>query len=550
MVANAPTARPLQREIRVLVRALIVFLFTLIVALLALVLTLVRSNRFVAMADNVRDAVAPIAGSVSSADLQARLELLHRENGISRIEVYRDQRLFVSAGEVVSAAEVITRDLPKGKILFYFDVSSPAGNQRTAVIVGALATLAAMMGLLILILYLPKFVRPLEQMLDQAAQLGHRPRGDHDARYLVDTFREAVETIQQQGRELDHLRDAASSKPPDIRELANAIHRSFNSGFIALDANGNVVAVNEPGRTMLRLGDTIGSVDALPPPLAELVGDALRTRTALTRREVRIDSTDTLIGITTVPLFEGPRFLGVFALFTDLTASRAMEHRLRDFESLVGLGQMSAGIAHEFRNSLSAILGYLRLAQKSAGEPAAAQIRSAEDEARRLAAAVDALLNFARPLTVSARSLRLDEVARRVVARLAAEAPDVAMNVSAAAPVEVNGDPELLERALDNIVRNAVDAVRQRHAGGGGRIDAGVAADDSLARVTIRDNGVGIDPTDAARLMLPFQSSKSHGFGLGLALAKKIALHHGGTLSLSGKPGEGAVVTLELPRLT
>ncbi|HEV2718577.1 MAG TPA: ATP-binding protein [Thermoanaerobaculia bacterium] len=546
MVTNAPAARPLQREIRVLVRALIVFLFTLIVALLALVLTLVRSNRFVAMADNVRDAVAPIAASASSADLQARLDILHRENGISRIEVYRDQRLFVSAGEVVSSAEVITRELPRGKILFYFDVST--GNQRTAVIVGALATLAAMMGLLILILYLPKFVRPLEQMLEQAAQLGHRPRGDHDARYLVDTFREAVETLQQQGRELDHLRDAASSRQPDIRELANAIHRSFNSGFIALDANGRVVAVNDPGRSMLRLGDAVDSVDALPPPLAELVGDALRTRTPLTRREVRIDAADTLIGITTVPLFEGEQFLGVFALFTDLTASRAMEHRLRDFESLVGLGQMSAGIAHEFRNSLSAILGYLRLAQKSADEPAAAKIRSAEDEAKRLAAAVDALLNFARPLTVSARSLRLDEVVRRVVARLAAEAPDVAMNVSAPEAVEVNGDPELLERALDNIVRNAVDAVRQRHAEGGGRIGAGVVTDGALARVTIRDNGVGIDPADAARLMLPFQSSKSHGFGLGLALAKKIALHHGGTLSLSGKPGAGAVVTLELPR--
>ena len=546
MVANAPAARPLQREIRVLVRALIVFLGTLIVALLALVLTLVRTNRFVALADNVRDALAPIAASASSADLQARLDLLHRENGISRIEVYRDQRLFVAAGELVSSAEVITRELPRGKILFYFDVSSPAGSQRTAVIVGALATLAAMMGLLILILYLPKFVRPLEQMLEQAAQLGHRPRGDHDARYLVDTFREAVETIQQQGREIDHLRDAASSKPPDIRELATAIHRSFNSGFLALDANGSVVAVNDPGRAMLRLPDAADSVEALPPPLAELIRDALRTKTGLTRREVRIG--DVLIGITTVPLFEAEQFLGVFALFTDLTASRAMEHRLRDFESLVGLGQMSAGIAHEFRNSLSTILGYLRLAQKAADEPAAAKIRGAEDEARRLSAAVDALLNFARPLTLSARSLRLDDVVRRVVGRLASEAPDVAMIVSPAEAVEVSGDPELLERALENIVRNAVDAARQRHPGGGGRIDAGVSADDSLARVTIRDNGVGVDPADAARLMLPFQSSNPHGVGLGLALAKKIALHHGGTLSLSGKPGEGAVVTLELPR--
>jgi len=63
--------------------------------------------------------------------------------------------------------------------------------------------------------------------------------------------------------------------------------------------------------------------------------------------------------------------------------------------------------------------------------------------------------------------------------------------------------------------------------------------------VTVRDNGVGVDHEQASAYLLPFQSGKPHGFGLGLPLARKIILHHGGTLSLTGAPGEGACVRIE-----
>jgi signal transduction histidine kinase len=117
--------------------------------------------------------------------------------------------------------------------------------------------------------------------------------------------------------------------------------------------------------------------------------------------------------------------------------------------------------------------------------------------------------------------------------------------VTTADAAEINGDRELLDVALENVVRNAIEAVRQRHAGGGGRIEATIQAEPHPS-VVIRDNGIGIDPERAAGYLLPFQTTKSEGVGLGLPLARKIVLQHGGTLSIAGVPGEGAAVTIEL----
>ena len=139
--------------------------------------------------------------------------------------------------------------------------------------------------------------------------------------------------------------------------------------------------------------------------------------------------------------------------------------------------------------------------------------------------------------------VRLDEIAAEVVERVSAGALDVEFRMSAA-PTEVHGDRELLARAIENIVRNAVDAVRERHPNGGGIVDISVNSEPH-AKIEVRDNGVGLSSEDTARLTLPFVSAKAKGFGLGLPLARKIALHHGAALLLSGVPGEGATATIE-----
>ncbi|MEO8378574.1 MAG: ATP-binding protein [Acidobacteriota bacterium] len=548
MTVAGRAARPLQREIRLLIGALISFLITLIVALLALAVSILRLDRLTSTADAAARETGPLVTSASPATLSARLDLLRGTNGLSRVEVYRGTTLYAAAGPENPATEAVARPVAGGRMLFYFEVSNWAGARRGALVTGALATIATMAGLLLFILYVPRFVRPVEEMLDQASRFSANVRGDHDARYLVQTFRDAVERIQEQSRELDHLRDAASARSPDIFELARALNASFSSGFLALDAHATVVAINDAGRESLQVsGDPVGrplSSELFPQAFVALVRGSLDSRTALSRREVLIEPGGSLIGITTVPLFDEGAFLGLFALFTDLASFRAMEGRLRDLEALVGLGQMSAGIAHEFRNSLFTILGYLRLAQRNSTEEQTAKIRSAEVEAQKLAGAVDALLNFSKPLKLVSQRLALAEVTRAVTDRAGETSPHIAFVVTADDSVTINGDRELLELALENIVRNAADSVRQRHPEGGGRIEATVSGEPH-PRITIADNGLGVDRERASAYLLPFQSTKAEGVGLGLPLARKIVLQHGGSLAIDGELGRGATVTLE-----
>jgi len=218
-----------------------------------------------------------------------------------------------------------------------------------------------------------------------------------------------------------------------------------------------------------------------------------------------------------------------------------LKDMLFDIRHLADIGEISAGVAHEFRNSLHTILGYMKLARKGGiDNTAESRLQSAEKEAALLLAAIERLLAFARPVELNAERVDLREVIAEQIAQLDDIGGDVAVSLHGP-PVVIDGDRVLLSRALENLLRNAADAVRQN---GGGSITV-TLRDQPLPSVTIADTGAGFNPRDAARLFLPFQSGKPNGFGMGLPLAKKIVLLHGGTLRLTGEMGKGAVATIE-----
>jgi signal transduction histidine kinase len=221
---------------------------------------------------------------------------------------------------------------------------------------------------------------------------------------------------------------------------------------------------------------------------------------------------------------------------------RRLESRLRDMQSLADLGEMSAGIAHEFRNSLSTIVGYLRLARRGAiSSETEERLQRADEEVQQLAAAVESLLVFARPMQMQRQRVDLGELARATVERFAPLAGGIAFELSGG-EAWIEADGVLLGRAIENLVRNAIDAIDEKQAGGGRiRLETAAAPHPMLV---IRDDGVGLDPADVNRLFLPFQSTKPQGFGVGLALARKIVVLHGGTIALTGNRGKGATATI------
>jgi signal transduction histidine kinase len=221
-----------------------------------------------------------------------------------------------------------------------------------------------------------------------------------------------------------------------------------------------------------------------------------------------------------------------------------MEEAMREKDALARAGELTAGIVHEVRNGLGTIVGYARFLERGEqprdAREAAGFIR---EECETLEAVVRRFNEFIRQERLNLAELDLARLLSRVVAREVRGREGIAVSLlGLEGPLRVRGDEELLERAFENLVRNAVEATGE----GGGRIEIEAEADQDQAQVRIADDGPGLPP-DHPREARPFFTTKAGGLGLGLPLARKILLLHGGALQLLDNPEGGVSVLVQLP---
>jgi signal transduction histidine kinase len=203
-----------------------------------------------------------------------------------------------------------------------------------------------------------------------------------------------------------------------------------------------------------------------------------------------------------------------------------LERELSSQRELARLGEMSAGIAHEFRNATATILGYARLAgQTDDATTRSRHLSAIASEAEHVARVTGDFLFFARPERLDAQETDLEPLVEEIAADQRRLTPAVSIETEgtfAAAPI----DAALFRRALVNLLRNACEA-------SGGRVvlrGEGIVA--GASRVAVEDDGPGIPFDILPKLFTPFFSTKESGTGLGLALVAKIAGLHGGEVSV------------------
>jgi signal transduction histidine kinase len=218
---------------------------------------------------------------------------------------------------------------------------------------------------------------------------------------------------------------------------------------------------------------------------------------------------------------------------------------------------MAAGLAHEFKNSLATIHGYVQLLEAQAvGTASDADRRVTLDaslnEVRLLSKLVTDFLNFARPqdlnlVTVDLRSI-VEASVHEITPQLTRNA--IELTVEGEFP-HLAGDESLLRRAFMNLLRNAVEAIDphslRKVIAISGVIDAG--PDRRYAHVKIADTGSGISLEDLPRVFIPFYTTKSRGYGIGLALVQKILVGHGGDVTVEKSDSSGTVFDCRLPLL-
>lgn len=221
----------------------------------------------------------------------------------------------------------------------------------------------------------------------------------------------------------------------------------------------------------------------------------------------------------------------------------ALEESLREKDALARAGELAAGIAHEVRNGLATIVGYARLLERHGGEAAesAAQIRGECDV---LEGVVRRFMDYVQREALHVAPFDLGRLLERVVARETRARPGATVALAAEAAGSLLGDEELLERAFENVIRNALEA-----AGAAGRVEIAVERTPETVVVRVSDDGPGWPP-DLPPEPKPFFTRKPGGVGLGLPLAHKVVRLHGGELRLQARQPRGAEVLLRLTDAT
>ena len=545
-----------RRDVRWFLTILVGYLIVIIGALLVMVLetTGLAAERTTRQWHTVADVGAELLGREledGESGVSMLLTTLRTRYGVEAAEAHIGGRVFRS-GVPVGMTPVMRR-FPGGTLICYFDPTPTANARRTFMLVTIICVTASATGIILLLLYLPKITRPVELLLEEAAAIGQRPAGQDETGYLVETFRATVIAMKAQEEELRHLHEVQKMRADDLERVTTALTRSLASGFFSIGPDGRMVAVNTAASDILELPQSAVGLTIIEAfganDFSARVKEAFERRQAVARAEATVVTTvgTRVIGLTTVPLLnERQEFLGMLGLFTDLTPLRELEHRVREMQNLADLGEISAGIAHEFRNSLSTIGGYLRLSHRgSSREESLAAVEKAEREASALARAVTSLLTYARPMEIETQPVELLSLTETVVDRLRTDTGGAITCGGDTAIIE--GDAALLDRAIENVIRNAVQSVQRKQ--NGGRVDVQIATGRSVS-LTVTDDGLGVDPAEVPTLFLPFRSTNPDGYGLGLPLAKKIVLLHGGTLRLTGQPGQGATAVMEFTPAT
>lgn len=231
--------------------------------------------------------------------------------------------------------------------------------------------------------------------------------------------------------------------------------------------------------------------------------------------------------------------------------------QLNRSKRLAALGEMAAGIAHEIRNPLGSIRLYARmldedLADRPADRELARKIGSA---VRGLDAVVGDVLTFAREMRVRCVEIDPSEAVERAVEAAWLDGrPSARVRVVRHTGATISADPDLLHGALVNVLRNALEAMRDHRSADPAvsvTIDGATLADRPAVRLRVVDAGPGLSPEVIERMFNPFFTTRAAGTGLGLAIVHRILDAHGGTILASNAgpsdPEGGAVFEMTLP---
>ncbi len=398
--------------------------------------------------------------------------------------------------------------------------------------------------LLVVVLFVRSLIVPYEAMLARAreAHPGEIAEAD-ELEFLVGTFERALGALNQ---------PPAGAVEDDIAALERTLGPSLESGLLVLDRQARLLSLNSVGATLLgdrarANGSSLEEALGDHPELLAAIREVVDTEQAIHRREIGLAAGERTLGLTAHPLRRDDGTVrGFLVLFADLTEARRRAEEDQLATSLAQVGELAAGVAHEMRNSLATLKGYLRLVEKAPDDESITDYLGEIDrETEHLQRVLEDFLSFARPGTTRLETLDLSTIAARAAADPALTGIQVEVQCDRDLDLTIQGDPQLLERAVRNLLHNAAEA--ERRTGKNGPLTVELRRGPEAVSLLVEDRGSGVPEEVRKRLFRPFTTGRADGVGLGLALARRIVDLHGGRLSLEPRPLGGTRAVIEFP---
>jgi len=392
--------------------------------------------------------------------------------------------------------------------------------------------------------------------------------------FMAASMQGVIEKLRAQEKELARLHLLAQERAQESERLTEEVTRNMPTGLLLVNATGAISSTNPAAEEALGIRtlryrsyqEILGS----DSDLTRMLTACLRDAKTIQRGEVEHMTAEGEVrhlGVTISPIYRTVRTVaranadpsltsasdmkvsGALCLMSDLTELTALQKQMRWKENLAALGEMSAGIAHEFKNSLATISGYAQMI-RSETKPGETQ-ESAErilDQTRALTHVVTEFLRFAKPLEICYETVPMQMLVEKVAEELHETIPECAVQFEGTFQ-DLPGDEALLRQALLNLARNGAQAAKESAKSPCVTISGTIEdlGGRKWQRICIADNGTGIPATDLPKIFLPFYTTKSEGTGLGLAVVQKVALQHAGSIEARNRSDGGAEFLLWLP---
>lgn len=375
--------------------------------------------------------------------------------------------------------------------------------------------------------------------------------------FVINTFQGLIQQLKQKEQELERMKGRAEEYAKNVESYNENILQSVTSGVLTFNCEKRITTFNATAGSILQLapdavlGKSYEVIFGGNQKISRILEATVDQGKEVAREECEVERSDgkkIWLGLNTSVLRDrNGTTIGATLVFTDLTEMKMLQDQVELRKRLAVMGEMSAWIAHEFRNYMGTILGFSKLLSKKIepNDPRQEMIQAIVTELSSMERLITELLSYGRKTVIHPTPTEiapmLEDLKEQFVASGAYS--NIQWSLSLKGPSEVPVDPTLIRQAFSNVIQNALEAMQEK---GEIRITILNRPAWGLA-VRISDTGPGIPREHLDKIFLPFYTTKEKGTGLGLALVHKIILAHNGQISVESTEGSGTTFTIRLP---